>query len=65
MMHSTLMAYINVQCILDCLPVPISTESVNTDDQFANSYSNPYTLYINGWAMVGLGLVLGCRPIAK
>ena len=44
MMQSAMMAYINVQCILDCLPVSVSTEPVYSDDQFANSYSNPYKL---------------------
>ena len=34
----------NVQCILDCLPVSVSTEPVYSDDQFANSYLNPYKL---------------------
>ena len=29
----------------DCLPVSISTEPLYSDDQFANSYSNPYKLY--------------------
>ena len=48
MMQSAMMAYMNVQCILDCLPVSVSTEPVYSDDQFANSYSNPYKLYING-----------------
>ena len=48
MMQSAMMAYINVQCILDCLPVSVSTEQVYSDDQFANSYSIPYKLYING-----------------
>ena len=43
-MQSAMMAYINVQCILDCLPVSVSTEPVYSDDQFANSYSNPYKL---------------------
>ena len=47
MMQSAMMAYINVQCIMDCLPVSVSTETVYSDDQFANSYSNPYKLYIN------------------
>ena len=40
MMQSELMAYINVQCILDCLPVSIGSELVYSDDQFVNSYSN-------------------------
>ena len=44
MMHSAMMAYIDVQCILDCLPVSVSTEPVYSDDQFADSYSNPYKL---------------------
>ena len=44
MTQSAMMAYINVQCILDCLPVSVSTEPVYSDDQFANSYSNPYKL---------------------
>ena len=30
-------AYISVQCILDCLPVYVSTEPVYSDDQFTNS----------------------------
>ena len=47
MMQSAMMAYINVQCILDCLPVSVSTEPVYSDDQFAHSYSNPYKLNIN------------------
>ena len=47
MMQSAMMAYIDVQCILDCLPIPVSTEPVYSDDQFANSYSNPYKLYID------------------
>ena len=47
MMQAAMMAYINVQCILDCLPVSVSTEPAYSDDQFANSYSNPYKLYIN------------------
>ena len=42
-----MMAYIDVQCILDCFPVSVSTELVYSDDQFANSYSNPFKLYIN------------------
>ena len=36
-----------MQCILDCLPVSVSTELLYSDDQFASSYSNPYKLYIN------------------
>ena len=44
MMQSAMMAYMNVQCIMDCLPVSVSTEPVYSDDQFANSYSNPYKL---------------------
>ena len=47
MMQSAMMAYINVQCILDYLPVSVSTEPVYSDDQFDNSYVNPYKLYIN------------------
>ena len=47
MMQSAMIAYINVQCILDCLPVSVSTEPVYSDDQCANSYSNPHKLYIN------------------
>ena len=47
MSQSAMMAYINVQCILDCLSVSASTEPVHSDDQFANSYWNPYKLYIN------------------
>ena len=43
-LQSAMMAYFNVQCILDCLPVSVSTEPVYSDDQFANSYSNPYKL---------------------
>ena len=39
---------LHMQCILDCLPVSVSTEPVYSDDQCANSYSNPYKLYING-----------------
>ena len=35
----------NVQCILDCFPVSVSTEPLYSDDQFAHSYSNPYKLY--------------------
>ena len=46
-MQSAMMAYIDVQCILDCLPVSVSTEPVYSDDQFAHSYSNPYKLNIN------------------
>ena len=46
-MQSAMMAYIDVQCILDCFPVSVRTEPVYSDDQFANSYSNPYKLYIN------------------
>ena len=46
-MQSAMMAYINVQCILDRPPVSVSTEPVYSDDQFANSYSYPYKLYIN------------------
>ena len=45
MMQSAMMAYINVQCILDCLPVFVSTEPVYSDDHFVNSCSNPYKLY--------------------
>ena len=37
----------NVQCIMDCLPVSVSTEQVYSDDQFAHSYSNPYKQYIS------------------
>ena len=51
MMQAAMMAYINVQCILDCLPVSVSTEPAYSDDQFANSYSNPYKLCINGMCM--------------
>ena len=47
MMQSAMIAYINVHYILDCLPVSVSTEPVYSDDQLANSYSNPYKLYIN------------------
>ena len=47
MLQSAMMANINVQCILDCLSVSVSTEPVHSDDQFANSYWNPYKLYIN------------------
>ena len=36
-----------VQCILDCLPVSVSTDPVYSDDQFAHSYSNLYKLYNN------------------
>ena len=32
-----MMAYINEQRILDCLPVYVSTEPVYSDDQFTNS----------------------------
>ena len=42
-----MMAYIDVQCILDCLTVSVGTEPVYSDDQFANSYLNPHKLYIN------------------
>ena len=52
MMQSAMMALYNVQCILDCLPVSVSTEPVYSDDQFANSYWNPYKLYIDGWIIV-------------
>ena len=52
MMQSAMMAYINVQCILDCLPVSVSTEPVYSDDQFAHSYSNPYKLNINGYNLL-------------
>ena len=44
MMQSAMMAYMNVQCILDFHPVSVSTEPVNSDDQFAKRYSNPYKL---------------------
>ena len=37
----------NVQCILDCFPVSVSTEPLYSDDQFPRSYSNPYKLYIS------------------
>ena len=47
MMQSAMMAFINVQCILDCILVSVSTEPVYSDDQFAHSYSNPYKLNIN------------------
>ena len=47
MMQSAMMAYIDEQCILDCLPVSVSTEQFYSDDQFAHSYSNPYKLNIN------------------
>ena len=53
MMQSALMAYTNVQCILDCLPVSVSTEPVYSDDQFADSFSNPYKLYINATEALG------------
>ena len=46
MMQAAMMAYINVQCISDCLPVSVSSEPAYSGDQFANSYSNPYKLYI-------------------
>ena len=49
MMQSAMMAYIDVQCILDCLPVSVSTGPVYSDDQFTHSYSNPYKLNINAW----------------
>ena len=52
MMQSAMMAYTNVQCILDCLPVSVSTEPVYSDDQFADSYSNPYKLYINAHSII-------------
>ena len=42
-----MMAYIYVQYILDCLPVSVSTEPDYSDDQFTNSYSNPYKLFIS------------------
>ena len=42
-----MMACIKVQCILDCIPFSVSAEPGYSDDQFANSYSNPYKLYIN------------------
>ena len=32
----------SVQCILDCIPVFVSTEPVCRDDQVAHSCSNPY-----------------------
>ena len=40
MMQSATMAYIDVQCLLDCIPASVGTEPVY-------SYSNPYQLYIN------------------
>ena len=46
MTQAAMMAYISVQCILDCLHVSVRTEPVYSDDQFTNSFSNPYTLYI-------------------
>ena len=46
-MQSAMMAYINVQCILDCLPVSVTTEPIYSDDQYAHSYSNPYKLTID------------------
>ena len=52
MMQSAMMAYINVQCILDWLPVSVSTEPIYSNDQFANSYSNPYKLNINGYSQL-------------
>ena len=39
----------NVQWILDCFPVSVSTEPPYSHDQFAHSYSNPYKLYISDW----------------
>ena len=49
MTQAAMMAYIGVQCILDCLSVSVSTELVYSDDQFTNSYSNPYKLCISGY----------------
>ena len=37
----------DLQCILDCFPMSVSTEPLYSDDQFAHSYSNPYKLYIS------------------
>ena len=37
----------------DCLPVSVSTEPVYSDDQFTNSYSNPYKLYNSEQTQVG------------
>ena len=49
MMQSAMMAYTNAQCIIG-LPVSVSTEPVYSDDQFADSYSNPYNkLSIYQW----------------
>ena len=36
-----------MRCISHCLPVYVSTKPVNSDDQFAHSYSNPYKQYIS------------------
>ena len=55
MMQSAMIAYMNVQCILDCLPVSVSTEPVYSDDQFANSYSNPYKLIYQCYRVIGGG----------
>ena len=47
MTQSAMMFYISVQCILDSLPVSVSTEPVYSDDQFTNGYFNPFKLYIS------------------
>ena len=47
----------SVKCILDCLPVPVSTETVYSNDQFANSYSNPYKKHDINYISVLLALL--------
>ena len=40
----------SVQCICDCLPVSVSTETASSDDQLFYNCSNIYTyIYICGW----------------
>ena len=55
--------YISVQCILDCLPVSVCTEPVHSDDQFTNSYSNPYKLFISDMlslSVSGISKIVHC-----
>ena len=53
----------SVKCILDCLPVSVRTETVYSDDQFANRYSNPYKLYISAPGMLGASCFDTCQVV--